>query len=243
MKAGFPCRSLGRTEPGRIRRVNEDAFLACDSAGLWAVSDGMGGHSAGDVASQIVIDELKSVATASKLTKEEVERSLRAANAMLFEQSAQLGLRRRMGATAAVLGIRDSRFFCLWVGDSRVYRLRSNQFTQLTRDHRLVQELVDVGALDQNAARHHPRRNILMRAVGLQPELVVDGCNGAVQENDIYLLTTDEVTGLCEDDELSALLELASLSEISDEIVARCYSRGGHDNLAFVVVRIVGPVP
>ena len=240
MEVSFLCRSFGRTERGRIRRVNEDAFLACDSAGLWAVSDGMGGHSAGDVASQIVIGELKSVATASKLTKEEVEQSLRSANAMLLENSARLGFKRGMGATVAVLGVRDSRFFCLWVGDSRIYRLRSEQFTQLTRDHRLVQDLVDVGALDANAARNHPRRNVLMRAVGLHPELIVDGCNGAVQENDTYLLTTDGVTALCEDDELSALLELASLSDVADEIVLRCYRRGGHDNLAFVLVRVCG---
>src|ERR1700690_1341038 len=128
--------SVSRTECGRVRTVNEDALFASDGAGFWVVADGMGGHSAGEIASALVVDRLKSIANSPNhaSTKEQVKLSIREANRELRERSAASGLKLAMGATAAVLGTNGAQYFCLWVGDTRVYRLHAKVLTQLTHD-------------------------------------------------------------------------------------------------------------
>ena len=232
--------SICRTDRGCVRTVNQDAFLACDDAGLWAVSDGMGGHASGEVASAQVASQLQKVAQAPvrPVTKAAVEDALRRANDDLLARSSANGLRLGMGATAAVLGLGDSRFFCMWVGDSRIYRLHDGRLTLLTHDHRYVQELVDSGVLGPAAARHHPMRNVLTRAIGLEPTLQVDTSEGFFERGDIFLIATDGVTGVCTDDEVAAILGRSDLTLAADELVMRCNERGSPDNLTLVLVKV-----
>lgn len=240
MAFDFLYRSISRTDCGRVRTVNQDALFASDAAGLWVVSDGMGGHSSGEIASALVVDRLKMIANAPEraITKELVRLSLREANSDLQERSAASGLRLGMGATAAVLGTNGSRYFCLWVGDTRIYRLHENHLTQLTHDHRYVQELVDAGALRSDAVRSHPQRNILTRAVGLEKDLVIDECEGTIARDDVFLITTDGVTDVCSDDEIATILRCQDLANAADQIVLRCNERGSPDNLTFVLIRV-----
>lgn len=240
MKSEFLYRSVSRTDCGRARTVNQDAVFRSDSAGLWGVSDGMGGHSSGEIASAHVVDCLMKTANQSKGSdlKERVRHALHQANCHLLEKSAADGLKFGMGATAAVLGMNGSRYFCLWVGDSRIYRLHSNRLTQLTRDHRYVQGLVDSGVLDVEAARGHHQRNILTRAVGLESDLVVDEREGTVAADDVFLIATDGITDLCSDDEIEAMLRLSDLTVAADRFVTLCNERGSPDNLSVVLVRM-----
>lgn len=241
MESEFLYRSVSRTDCGRVRTVNQDAVFTSDSAGLWAVSDGMGGHASGEIASALVVECMKKVASQSKRTtamKDMVKRSLIETNANLLQQSAAAGLKLGMGATVAALGVNGSRYFCLWVGDSRIYRLHANRLTQLTRDHRYVQELVDSGALDVDAAREHRQRNILTRAVGLESELMIDESEGAVAAGDVFLITTDGVTDQCSNGEIETLLRHSDLSGATDQFVRLCNERGSPDNLSVVIVRV-----
>ena len=240
MAAEFLYCSISRTDCGRVRTVNQDAFFASDGAGFWVVSDGMGGHAAGEIASALVVDRLKMIAhsTGQAITKELVKLSIREANRDLREQSAASGLKLAMGATVAVLGTNGSQYFCLWAGDSRIYRLRAHGLTQLTRDHRYVQRLVDTGALRAEAARNHPRRNILTRAVGLEKDIVIDECEGIIASGDVFLVVTDGVTDVCSDDEIATILRCPDFTNAADQIVLRCNEKGAPDNLAFVLVRV-----
>jgi len=232
-------RSVCRTDCGRVRTVNQDAFFARDDAGLWAVSDGMGGHAWGEIASAEVVERLKLLASSSAcpISKEGVERALLDANQALQEKSAASGLRLGMGATAAALCARGGHYFCVWVGDSRIYRLHDGRLTLLTHDHRYVQELVDRGALAEDAARHHPKRNVLTRAVGLERELRIDARQGTLTPQDKFLIATDGVTGVCTDDEIASSLRHCDIEDAADRLVRLCNLRGSPDNLALVVVQ------
>jgi serine/threonine protein phosphatase PrpC len=200
----------------------------------------MGGHAWGEIASAEVIDRLKLLVSSSSscpISKEGVERALLDANLALQERSAASGLRLGMGATAAALGARGGRFFCLWVGDSRIYHLHDGMLTLLTHDHRYVQELVDRGALAPEAARHHPKRNVLTRAVGLERELKIDGCEGTLARQDKFLIATDGVTGICSDDEIASSLQHGDIDDAADRLVTLCNKKGSPDNLALVLVQ------
>lgn len=240
MDSEFLYCSVSRTDRGRVRTVNQDAVFTSDAAGLWAVSDGMGGHASGDIASALVVDCLKKSASHSKrpAMKELVKHSLGEANRHLLARSAAGGLKFGMGATVAALGVSGSRYFCLWVGDSRIYRLQSNRLTQLTHDHRYVQGLVDSGALDADAARGHRQRNILTRAVGLENDLVIDECEGAIAVGDVFLIATDGVTDICSDSEIATTLKSADLAGAADQFVKQCNEKGSPDNLSLVLVRV-----
>lgn len=233
--------SICRTECGRVRTVNQDAFFACDHAGLWAVSDGMGGHASGEIASALVASQLRTVTQSGErpISKVAIEHALRCANDDLQQRSLASGLRLGMGATAAVLCVSDSRYFCMWVGDSRIYRLHGDKLTLLTHDHRYVQELIDSGVMGPAAARHHPMRNVLTRAVGLEPVLQVDVHEGSFARDDVFLIATDGVTGVCSDDEIATVLAQADLTLAADKLVARCNERGSPDNLTLI---LVGPI-
>ena len=239
MSAAKLFRSVSRTDRGRVRTVNQDAFFAQDDAGLWAVSDGMGGHAWGEIASAEVVNQMKLLVASSShtLSREGVERALMDANLSLQERSAANGLRLGMGATAAALCAGGGRYFCLWVGDSRIYRLRNGELTLLTHDHRYVQELVDSGALAADAARIHPKRNVLTRAVGLERELRIDACDGTLAREDKFLIATDGVTGVCSDDEIASCLHYPDIDDAADRLVALCNKKGSPDNLALVLVQ------
>jgi serine/threonine protein phosphatase PrpC len=220
--------------------LNEDAVLARGEAGLWAVSDGMGGHLAGDIASALVIDTLAHLPypNGESSLAGSVHQALVRANDTLHRRGAAHGENSTIGATVTVLGIEEGRYFCLWAGDSRLYRLRAGTLMQLTRDHRYVQELLDSGMLDAESAKAHRHRNVLTRAIGPYPDLQLDRCDGMVMVGDLFLIATDGVTLLASDDELAARLSLHEPDEAADEIVALCLGRGAPDNLSLVVVKI-----
>lgn len=227
-------RSVSRTHTGLVRSHNEDALVERSDVGLWAVSDGMGGHSAGDVASGLVVTALRQLAR-DQLTPDGVRRALEEVNDDLFARSSG-SQDRTMGATVTVLGVDGTNFFCLWAGDSRLYRLRNGKLAQLTRDHRFIQDLLDTGRITEAEARKHPRRNVITRAVGVAKDLELDGCDGKVEPGDVFLLVTDGVTGACTDEEILSALTGKSFDAAADEIVHRCLDHGAPDNLTLQLI-------
>jgi serine/threonine protein phosphatase PrpC len=236
-------RSVARTHPGAVRPCNEDAVLERGEAGLWAVSDGMGGHAAGDVASALVVNFLKGLAPTGKgsTSADSVRDTLVYANNDLYTRGTSVSPDQTMGATVTVLGLDGKNFFCLWAGDSRLYRFRNWELTQLTRDHRYVQALIDSGVITEMEAANHPRRNVITRAVGVDPELRLDRLEGTVEAGDVFLLVTDGVSGACTDAEIADILRRNSLDAAADMIVERCLKHGAPDNLSLVLVAAANP--
>jgi serine/threonine-protein phosphatase Stp1 len=229
-------RSVSRTHTGLVRSHNEDALVERSDVGLWAVSDGMGGHAAGDVASGLVVAAMRQLAR-DRVSPGGIREALEAVNDDLLARSSAGGQDRTMGATVTVLGSDGVNFFCLWAGDSRLYLLRNGKLTQLTRDHRFIQDLLDSGRITEAEARKHPRRNVITRAVGVAKELELDGCDGKVEADDTFLLVTDGVTGACTDEEIVTSISGKPFEDAADDLVRRCLDHGAPDNLTLLLIR------
>ena len=227
-------RSVSRTHTGLVRSHNEDALVERSDVGLWAVSDGMGGHAAGDVASGLVVTALRELPK-ERISPLGISQALEGVNDDLLARTSG-AQDRTMGATVTVLCCDGVNFFCLWAGDSRLYRQRKGTLMQLTRDHRFVQDLLDSGRITEDEARTHPRRNVITRAVGVAKELELDGCDGKIEPGDVFVLVTDGVTGACTDDEILTALSGKSFDAAADDIVRRCLDHGAPDNLTLLLI-------
>src|SRR5882757_2493547 len=171
----FEC--VSRTDVGLRRKVNEDSILVRTERGLWAVADGMGGHEAGDVASAMVTEALRQLPIVYDLDElvESAVAALQGVNRELIALAhADNDRSRTIGTTVVGLAIAEGQFRCFWAGDSRSYRVRDGQIRRLSRDHSLVQDLVDAGMLKSEEAESHENANIITRAVGVAEELQVD---------------------------------------------------------------------
>lgn len=230
--------SAALTDRGLVRGSNEDAFLGDDKAQLWAVADGMGGHIGGGAASTKLIEFLRSL---SKPTAADLTTALHAVNRQLRAQSQSTTPAHKMGTTIALLFIEKNRFLCLWAGDSRVYRLRGPALELLTRDHRYVEDLVDLGLLSAVDADRHPYRNVVTRAVGAEDSLNIASREGNVGVGDKFLLVTDGVSNLCSSDELKHTLLESSIEDGAEKLRSMCIARGAPDNLTAVLVASAAP--
>ena len=234
----FDC--VSRTHVGLRRKVNEDSIFVRTERGLWAVADGMGGHDAGDVASAMVVDGLKHLPIVYGLDEmvEAAIQSLNAANRQLIDLARSGDHSRTIGTTVVGLAIADGNFRCFWVGDSRAYRIRSGQIRRLSRDHSLVQDLVDAGMLNSEEAEKHESANVITRAVGVSEELVVDSSTGEAASGDIFLLASDGLTRLVDDDELLEELTSASPDVAADKLIELVLARGAPDNVSLIITKV-----
>lgn len=227
-----------RTHVGLRRKLNEDAVLADPSRALFAVADGMGGHEAGEVASRQVVEalaalpELRSVEASLAASVE----ALQAVNRQLRIMAAGGPEPRVIGTTVVGLTLQGERFGCFWSGDSRAYRLRVGGLARLTRDHSLVQELVDAGMLSARDAPHHPSANVVTRAVGADESLEVDTITGDVHSGDRFLLASDGLTRHVDDAELELALAGGSAARCADQLLELVLARGAYDNVSLVIV-------
>lgn len=234
-----------RTDVGMIRSGNEDNFSvsARGNHGLFIVADGMGGHAAGEVASEMAVQtvehELDSVRTIDSTTAEKVSNALRKANHNIHERTITEVDKQGMGTTASVLLIWESQYLIGQVGDSRVYLLRDGALQQLTKDHSYVQEQVDAGFLTPEQARYHPYSNVITRCVGASPEVEPDIYHGEVSVGDLFLVASDGLTSMVDDRRLQILL--MSRAEPERKVLAlisEANGRGGLDNITAIVVQV-----
>jgi serine/threonine protein phosphatase PrpC len=234
---GFDCAS--RTHPGLKRKVNEDSILVRTDRGFWAVADGMGGHEAGDVASAKVVEALSLVPPHSAMESfvEDSISALQTANTDLIRLARSTQRPRTIGTTIVGLVVTQDRFGCFWAGDSRAYRIRDGEIAQLTRDHSLVQGLVDAGMLDPAEAEDHPNANVVTRAVGASETLEVDTSTGDARAGDIFLLASDGLTRVVTEDEIYSELS-APIEAAADNLLQTVLSRGAPDNVSLILVRL-----
>jgi serine/threonine protein phosphatase PrpC len=238
MSYSLAYESVARTHVGRVRELNEDRFVDRPLMGLWAVADGMGGHQAGDVASGMIAEALDQIGpvTSGYVFLDEVRESLAVVNRSLVARAAALQRGSVIGSTVVVLLSYEGHFACLWAGDSRGYVLRQGTLRQITRDHSLVQQLVDSGDLSAEDAKRDRRSNVITRAVGVHADLVVDVVQGMIESGDIYLLCSDGLTGHVEDAEIEAILAQQSLEAAAETLISLALERGGKDNVTLVVI-------
>jgi serine/threonine-protein phosphatase Stp1 len=236
---GFEC--ISRTHVGLRRKVNEDSVMVRTDHGMWAVADGMGGHEAGDVASQKVAEALASLPAGRDLddVTDTAVSALDDVNAELIRLARSDHRPRTIGSTVVGLAIREGQYRCFWAGDSRAYRIRGNAIERLTRDHSLVQGLIDAGMLSREEAKDHPDANVITRAVGASENLDVEIAAGDAQPGDQFLLASDGLTRLVEDDELASIISSWPAGEAADTLIDAVLARGAPDNVSLIITRVV----
>lgn len=227
------------TDVGLVRSLNEDAYLERPDLGLWVVADGMGGHESGDLASRTIVEELARVrrpASAPALVAE-VKAAVARANAALRQEALARGPEAVIASTVVGLLVIEGFFACFWAGDSRLYLLRAGRMSQVTRDHSLVQELVDEGVITEEEAQRHPRANVITRAVGGADELDLEFRQGRLFANDTFLLCSDGLTRPVPDPSIARLLGTLPVVQSARALVDAAIESGGPDNVTVVVVK------
>jgi serine/threonine-protein phosphatase Stp1 len=234
----FECAS--RTNVGLKRKINEDSILAETGRGLWAVADGMGGHEAGEIASNMVTDALRCLpagADLDELAGLAVE-ALRQVNRELIDLARSAEHDQTIGTTVVGLAVADGSYRCFWMGDSRAYLLRGGEIGRISHDHSLVQNLVDAGMLKPDEAETHANANLITRAVGVAESVEVDIVSGEARAGDLFLLASDGLTRVVPDEELAAELQRGSLDEVADRLIDTVLERGAPDNVSLIIIRI-----
>ncbi len=230
-----------------IRAGNEDAFFADanEQRGVFIVADGMGGHAAGEVASemavQIVTRELSGVTSldGSEPTAR-VSASLQLANRAIYERTLAEVDKQGMGTTCSVLLLGGSRYLIGQVGDSRIYLLRNGVLHQVTKDHSYVQEQVDAGYLTPEQARYHPYSNVITRCVGAGDSVEPDTYGGQVLAGDLFLVASDGLTGMVDDRRIAQLLLARTTpARMVENLIREANGRGGLDNITAIVVQVM----
>jgi len=229
------------TDVGLVRKVNEDSLIARPEIGLWAVADGMGGHQAGDLASQTIIEHLGQLS--EHLTPGELLRAARGAVLDAHQRLREESTRRAgamLGSTVVVLILTEGHFACLWAGDSRLYLLREGELSMVTRDHSLVADLVEAGDLTWEEAEKHPQANVITRAVGAVDHLDLDKRHGEVRPGDRFLICSDGLSRYADEAAIAAILAAEAIENISDQMIRLALEGGGADNVSVIAVEIPG---
>lgn len=237
------CTSTSRTDVGKVRSHNEDACLERPEAGMWVVADGMGGHSAGDLASQLIVERLGALEADARLSVfvEQVEDVLEEVNRELRRLAVKKAAA-TIGSTVVVLLVRETHAVCVWAGDSRIYRMRDGRLEQITQDHALVADLVDRGVLTAEQASNHPQSNLVTRAVGAGDMLKLDFEIVTLRADDRFILCSDGLDKEVSDAELQAAAVRRADSNLANTLVELALARGSRDNVTVVAVDIHGDV-
>ncbi|HSS59089.1 MAG TPA: Stp1/IreP family PP2C-type Ser/Thr phosphatase, partial [Solirubrobacteraceae bacterium] len=227
-----------RTDTGRQRRGNEDAFYA--RAPLFAVADGMGGAQAGEVASHLAVEVLEQgLPDGDGSVEERLRARVREANARIMQSAQADDARAGMGTTLTVAYVGEDDLTVAHVGDSRLYRLRDGAFERLTDDHSLVEELVRQGKLTPEEADEHPQRSIITRALGAEEGVEADSHTWAGRDGDVYLLCSDGLTSMMPDAHVAQVLaEAPSLASAGRMLIDAANDAGGRDNITVVLFRL-----
>ena len=236
----FSWNSYGKTDVGKARKLNEDSMLVRPDVGMWAVADGMGGHEAGDVASQMVVSVLNEIQLGSSLEKyiNDIEDALVNVNKKLIEIAHQGEKPTTCGSTVVVMLAYEKYCAFLWAGDSRLYRIRDNKIIQLTTDHSQVQLYVEQGLISKEEAESHPHANMITRAVGATEDFVLDVDMQEMKKADRYLLCSDGLTKHISDLDFEKMLAKGDVEKKCIELIDLTLARGAKDNVTAVLVDI-----
>ena len=232
------------THEGRVRQNNEDTALVDEGASLFAVADGMGGHAAGEVASQVAVEALRvSAAGDGSRSVSELVDGVRIANRAVYDRAGSDPELRGMGTTLCALALveeeGEERIAVVNVGDSRVYLMQQGELTQLTQDHSLVEDMVRSGQISAEEAKIHPQRNIVTRVLGIDPDVEVDSWQITPFTGDRYLLCSDGLFDEVDEAKIASVMRRrADPQEAAVELVELANHSGGRDNITCVVVEV-----
>ncbi|HWC11628.1 MAG TPA: Stp1/IreP family PP2C-type Ser/Thr phosphatase [Acidimicrobiales bacterium] len=235
-------RGGGATDVGRVRQINEDRFLARDDLGLYAVADGVGGHQAGEVASQMSVETLEQAFLDP--TTDGLVKAIQAANEAVWHLAQSAAEKRGMGTTLTAVALvqedGEDHLAVANVGDSRVYLFQRGDLVQVSEDHSLVGELEREGQLTREEALVHPQRSIITRALGMDPEVEVDTWQLLPYAGDRLLLCSDGLTNEVPDERIaSTLRRIGDPQEAAGDLVRQARAHGGNDNITVVVIDVV----
>jgi serine/threonine protein phosphatase PrpC len=226
------------SDTGRKRRRNEDNYVVASP--LFAVADGMGGAQAGEVASQLAASALEAGDSDAQEATKRIDELIQEANRRIFDRASTDPSASGMGTTMTVALVEGMTVAIGHVGDSRGYLVRGEQMEQLTEDHSLVNELVKSGKLSEEEAQAHPQRSVITRAVGTDPDVDVDGFTIEAEEGDVFLICSDGLSDMVEDEEILELV-LANRDDLDKAVkalVSAANRGGGEDNITAVAFRI-----
>lgn len=247
----------GKTDTGMVRDHNEDCFMIMPESGIAILADGMGGHLAGEVASALAIDRvthaLRNAYTQASLTgsgrsldptfeSATLVEAIRDANAAIHTASMSRPEQAGMGTTIVVATFNDNTLTVAHVGDSRLYRYRHGVLSQVTEDHSMVQELLRRGLMTPDEARTSQNRNLVTRALGIDPMVEVDIVQQPFEDGDLYLLCSDGLNDVLLDEEIAGILAQHPDNQTSaiQQMIAEVNARGGPDNVSIVLIRTDG---
>jgi serine/threonine protein phosphatase PrpC len=252
-KKGDKTSCWARTDLGLKRELNEDSYLADSNISLFIVADGMGGHAGGNIASKMSVDIIRqrvrearkagvlfskdAIDNESPAVLKMLEESIKEASARIFEKSDRQPELAGMGTTVTLMLTHGKRAYVAHVGDSRLYRLRNGKFEQMTEDHSLVNEQVKAGFITSEEAQHSRFRNIITRSVGFESEVNADTMSLVMNPADIFLICSDGLTGMIEDDEIHKTIRKTRLSQAPSRLVDLANRAGGEDNVTVVVLK------
>lgn len=248
------------TDPGMVRSYNEDSIAADAASGFVILADGMGGYNAGEVASGIAAallgTNLKQVLASAEpggiepesgepLAVKILREQIADANASIYQAARSQPQYAGMGTTLVVGLFYDNRLSVAHIGDSRLYRLRQDEFKQITRDHSLLQEQIDSGMITEQMAKISHNKNLVTRALGIDPEVEPEIHTYEVEAGDIYLLCSDGLSDMVEDGEISLTLSSlqANVQLASQQLVQMANDNGGRDNVSVILVRVLRDFP
>ncbi len=228
------------TDVGCVRTSNEDSFL-CIEPHIYAVADGMGGHAAGEIASRMMIDTVKSkleYANPDNCTEDCLRNVVLDANQAIMRSSAENADYNGMGTTVSLFYVHYGYATWAHVGDSRIYLLRHGGISQLTSDHSLVNELLQNQKITSQEAENYPHKNILTRAVGVSPNLMVDTGWCDILADDKFLVCSDGLTNMVDDETIRSVCYDNAVANKAERLVELAIKNGGRDNITCIVVEI-----
>lgn len=232
-------RAVWRTDIGRVRSTNQDAFLAQGGQyPLYAVADGMGGHLGGDIASAMAIEGLKDCLRDQRPDEALISRCVSRISRQIYDRQLKETSLQGMGTTLTLLWEDEQQVYLGHVGDSRAYLLREGMLRQLSHDHSLVSELLRSGVIDEAAAGDYPYRNVITRAVGTEEEILCDTAVIDKLPGDRFLLCSDGLSEYIKREQMQEMLHKESLELIADTLLSLALERGGRDNITLILLEV-----
>ncbi len=231
--------SEGQTDVGKKRLHNEDSFYSSDETCLWFVADGMGGHNAGDFASQSLVNDVEAFfapGDSIEESAENVEKIIQQTNLNLIKKASSIADGTVIGATIALLISEDNQGIALWAGDSRIYRIRAGNIEQLSTDHSLVNDMVKENIIKPEEAETHPDKNKITRAVGYDKDFTLDYRKISILPGDRYILCSDGLSKELSDDEILAIAGNGSTVSTNQTLMQQALDKGGRDNITTITV-------
>lgn len=237
----FAYSFAGATQTGLVRAKNEDSFTCVPEQNLWVVADGMGGHDAGDYASQLITRQAEKFAQQATLESSILllEENLLHTNKLIQQKAREMGGKSSIGSTVVCLYTWKNLAFVLWAGDSRAYRLRRQKVERLTEDHSFVEELVRMGKIEASEAETHPAANVVLNAVGIDDSLNIDIEYFEIEHGDLFMLCSDGLYKDLSDDKISGILDQPELpiESINQQLMDSALEQGGSDNCSVILVK------